>query len=120
MREPAPREKPRKVLRIAARGGIVILAASLACGCILFPDAKDKAMRNTPAFQDGYSDGCAAASAPAANFREGPYRDETLYDTDSTYRAGWANGYQTCRPIQPGSAATPGTSPIPEPQIGGH
>jgi len=90
-----------------------ILCALLA-GCVLFPSAHDKAVRKSPSFQAGYSDGCAAATAQGSNYREGPYRDEALYKSDQTYRAGWANGYQTCR-SEPGNGAPPGTNPIASP-----
>ena len=43
---------------------LVVLAASLVSGCIFFPSAKDKALRKTPSFKEGYSDGCAAATLP--------------------------------------------------------
>jgi hypothetical protein len=102
----------KKCLRL----GLVLGFASLAAGCILFSSAKDKATRNTPSFKDGYGDGCAAATAQSSNYREGPYRDEQLYKTDSLYRAGWANGYQTCNPNR--SGAVPGANPMPTPLPG--
>ena len=79
---------------------LVVLAASLVSGCIFFPSAKDKALRKTPSFKEGYSDGCAAASTQSSNYREGPYKDQALYQSDQAYRAGWGNGYQTCRAPQ--------------------
>jgi hypothetical protein len=94
------------------------LLSALTAGCVLFPGAKDKALRRTPAFQEGYSDGCAAASAQGSNYREGPYRDEALYQSDAAYRAGWSNGFQTCRPAQPGNSPVPGANPIPSPVPG--
>ena len=96
--------------KTSARVALVALAASLASGCIFFPSAKDRALRNTPSFKEGYGDGCAAASTQSSNYREGPYRDEALYQSDAAYRAGWANGYQTCRPVQPNGGAAPGSS----------
>jgi len=89
---------------------LVVCAAGLASACMLFPSAKDRAMRNSPAFKQGYGDGCAAAATSSSNYREGPYRDEALYQSDAAYRAGWANGYQTCRPVQPNGGAAPGSS----------
>lgn len=101
---------------VATRAAVVVLAASLASGCIFFSSAKDRAIRRTPAFKDGYADGCAAASAGGSNYRQGPLRDEALYQSDANYRAGWANGYQTCSPSR---QATPGANPIPQP-VPGH
>jgi len=78
------------------------LAATLG-GCVLFGGPNDKALRRTPAFREGYSDGCAAANNPSANPREQP---SDLSDPDRLYRRGWASGYQTCRTtsIAPGDA----------------
>ena len=96
------------------RVALVVLMASLAGGCIFFPSAKDKALRKTPSFKAGYSDGCAAASTQSSNYREGPYRDQALYQSDANYRAGWANGYQSCRAPQD-MGRMPGSNPVPEP-----
>jgi hypothetical protein len=90
----------------------VTFVTGLAAGCVLFPSAKDRAMRNSPSFKDGYGDGCAAASTQSSNYREGPYRDEALYKSDAAYRAGWADGYQSCRPVQQNGAEYPGGNPI--------
>jgi hypothetical protein len=95
-----------------------IAAAAVLGGCVLFPSAHDRALRKSPAFQDGYSDGCAAATTRGANYREGPFRDEQLYKTDAAYRAGWSNGFQTCR--SPAESPAQSTSPVPEPVIGSH
>jgi hypothetical protein len=93
---------------------LVVLAASLVSGCIFFPSAKDKALRKTPSFKEGYSDGCAAATTQSSNYREGPYKDQALYQSDQAYRAGWGNGYQTCRAPQ-NLGQVPGTNPVPTP-----
>jgi hypothetical protein len=101
--------------RFAALG----FAAALA-GCALFGSAQDRELRNDPSFKEGYEDGCAAANAQGADLRDRTVRDKTLYDNDEKYRAGWSNGYQTCRPsyAQPGQA--PGDSPIRDPVPGQH
>jgi|HubBroStandDraft_2_1064218.scaffolds.fasta_scaffold1064752_1 hypothetical protein len=93
---------------------LVALVASLVSGCIFFPSAKDRALRNTPSFKEGYSDGCAAATTQSSNYREGPYKDQALYQSDQAYRAGWGNGYQTCRSPQD-LGQTPGANPVPQP-----
>src|SRR3954466_11291809 len=75
------------------------------CGCGLFPSAAERAIQKRPDFRAGYSDGCAAATATGANPREGPYRDETLYQASQAYRSGWGNGYSLCR--REGTGAEP-------------
>jgi hypothetical protein len=100
--------KPRTLARLF----IVAALASATAGCVLFPSARDRAVRNSPSFKDGYGDGCAAATTESSNYREGPYRDEALYKSDSAYRAGWADGYQTCKPVQQNGTQYPGGNPI--------
>ncbi len=100
------------------RAAILIAAASSVSGCIFFSSPKDRAIRHTPSFKDGYADGCAAATEQGANFRAGPPRDDALYKSDSVYRAGWANGYQTCNPLQRPQGMTPDANPIPQPMPG--
>ena len=43
-----------------------------------------------PAFQDGYSDGCASARAARK-------RDETRFKSDVQYAQGWRDGNSICR-----------------------
>jgi len=104
--------------KVPVRVALVVLTTSVAAGCIFFPSAKDKALRATPSFKEGYSDGCAAATTQSSNYREGPYKDQALYQSDEAYRAGWGNGYQACRPQQ-NQGLTPGSNPVPQP-IPGH
>jgi len=103
---------------LAVRLLLVGVMAGITSACFLFPSAKDRAMRHSPSFKEGYSDGCAAATTVSSNYREEPYRNEALYQADAAYRAGWANGYQSCRPAQrngpssmPGSQV-PGAPPV--------
>jgi hypothetical protein len=77
----------------------IIACATLSLSaCMLFGGPADRALRKTPSYREGYSDGCAAANNPSANYREGPSADNELYQTDKIYRRGWASGYQTCQP----------------------
>jgi hypothetical protein len=94
----------------------ILLLAFVLSGCVLFGGPADKALRRTPAYRDGYQDGCAAATAAYTDLRKGPLTDNTLYRTDPTYRAGWGNGYQTCRStLTPGVRANePGSAPLPD------
>jgi len=87
------------------------LAAFTLGGCMIFGGPADKALRRTPAFREGYSDGCAAANNPSANPRETPTE---LTDTDRVYRRGWASGYQSCR----ATSVAPGDAPY-NPMTGG-
>jgi hypothetical protein len=73
-------------------------------GCTIFGGPADKALRRTPSFREGYTDGCAAANNPSANPRE---QQDNLGGTDRVYRRGWATGYQTCR----ATAVAPGDVP---------
>jgi len=103
-----------KSLRFAGRVvGVSVLIVAIA-GCGLFSSQRDRALRRSPSFQEGYSDGCAASTAQSSNFRTGPYRDEASYQSDPTYRAGWSNGYQSCRATSQG-VPNPGASPIAPP-----
>jgi hypothetical protein len=87
----------------AFRPALALLVAATLGGCVLFGGPNDKALRRTPAFREGYSDGCAAANNPSANPRE---QKSDLSDTDHLYRRGWASGFQTCRTtsVAPGDA----------------
>jgi len=89
---------------------LVILLA----GCGLFPSAQERAEEKSPSFRQGYSDGCAAASASGVNYRAELYRDEVQYKTNRVYRAGWGSGYSSCR--REGAGAVPG-SPLDNPAL---
>jgi hypothetical protein len=45
----------------------------------------------SPAFKQGYTDGCATARGTATR------RDETRYRSDSDYMMGWSDGNSACR-----------------------
>ena len=56
------------------------------------------ALRKSPDFQAGYSDGCASASLQGANKRSaGPTRDDGAYQSNKAYRSGWGSGFGACR-----------------------
>ena len=99
---------------------VVLVALSLAgCG-ILFPSARQRAEKNSPSFRNGYSDGCASASAEGKDYRHNIVRDEATYASDKVYRAGWASGHYNCRNMSSGIPAPPGVGPIPDNNPGGH
>src|SRR5579885_3423092 len=79
--------------------GLVTLALSVAlAGCAIFDTPRDRAIRRTPSYRQGYEDGCASANYEASGYRyQGTVRDPLLAKSDSVYRAGWSNGFNTCR-----------------------
>jgi len=97
--------------RVVAVG---LLALALA-GCVMLGDSKDRALRKSPNFQQGYQDGCDAATAQGADLRDRPVGSPQK--GDDVYRAGWSNGYQTCRGTNsiPGAAPDTGTINMPGP-----
>ena len=95
---------------------LMALCAVLALmGC---ESAADRAMKRTPDFRAGYSDGCASAGTQGANPRDtAPMRDEGAYRTNRAYRTGWGTGFNACRTYQPGNnmPPSPGRGPIADP-----
>ena len=73
---------------------VVCLAALTLGGCAVFGGPGDRALRRSPSFRAGYSDGCAAATAPSANPRDAK---DTLAGEDRIYKRGYATGFQSCR-----------------------
>jgi hypothetical protein len=94
-------------MNVLSRVCVLMVAALTLSACAIFGGPADRALRKTPSYRAGYSDGCAAANNPSANYREGPTADTGMYANDQTYRHGWANGYQTCRPV----GVAPGDTP---------
>ena len=91
-----------------------MLAATTLAGCSLFDNPRDRALRHSPAYRQGYEDGCASANNEASGYRyQGTVRDPSMAKTDAVYRAGWNTGFTTCRP---GRSTGMGTlnSPVPE------
>jgi|ERR1700743_1833510 hypothetical protein len=86
------------------RAVTALLAIVTLSGCVIFGGPADRALRRTPAFKDGYADGCNAATTPSANPREEP---DSLANTDKIYRRGYAQGLQNCRR----TTVSPGTVP---------
>lgn len=76
---------------------LVVALATMLTSCALFPSAHDRAIRRTPAYKSGYSDGCAAANAAGSTYAGGPVQDKELFRKNKTYRAGWNTGFSACR-----------------------
>ena len=94
---------------------LALLSFLTLLGC---ESAQERALRNSPDFKAGYSDGCASASTRGANPRDtGLSRDEEAYRNNKAYRAGWGTGFNGCRSYQPagGMPPLPGQGPIPDP-----
>jgi hypothetical protein len=101
-------------MRLVTRFVLLALLGSLsAC-----ESASDRALRNSPDFKAGYSDGCVSAGTQGANMRDtSPQRDEEAYRANPAYQSGWRTGFNTCRGNQLSGNAPPppGQGPIPDP-----
>jgi hypothetical protein len=99
--------------------GLLALCVLLS-GCAIFGSSKDRALRNSPDFKEGYEDGCAAATDQGADLRDRPVGDEGLYKNDTTYRAGWSSGFRTCRRTDMPPGTSPADNAIHVPEPGSH
>lgn len=52
-----------------------------------------------PFYQPGVTDGCRTAEARNASFSTEVYKDEQLFRTEESYRAGWRAGFAQCQPL---------------------
>jgi hypothetical protein len=100
-----------RLFRTCAAAAAVLALAG--CG-ILFSTAHDRAVKNTPSFKAGYSDGCASATVQDTNYRDDTIRDEEAYRADKNYRSGWHSGFTNCRTNRTHGTAVPGSGPIPD------
>lgn len=76
------------------------LLALCLSGCALFESRETRALRRSPDYRAGYSDGCASASSVSANPRANmERRDEGAFDGNRAYRLGWQEGRGACRPM---------------------
>jgi hypothetical protein len=103
--------RPRLPFRFAA----LFAALALLAGC---ESTADRALKKSPDFKAGYSDGCASASDQGANMRDtGMVRDEAAYQGNKAYRTGWGTGFNACHVYQGGGAMPPpsGQGPIRDP-----
>lgn len=99
---------------MAYRIVVVCLAAITLCGCMVFGGPADRALRRTPSYRAGYSDGCAAANGESANPRD---TAKALTDEDRAYRRGYSGGYTACKrtSVAPGDVPyhSPTGNPVP-------
>jgi len=100
-----------------ARLFAAVAALSLAgCG-IFFPGPSQRAARDSDGFHAGYADGCASANSQGTSYRNEQIRDESAYQNDKNYRAGWASGMYNCRTA---TTHDPAKGPIPDNEPGAH
>lgn len=74
---------------LATLGALAALTA-----CASWNDAAEG-----PFFQAGFGDGCRTAEARNASFSTDTYRDDSLFDAEESYRAGWRSGFDQCQPL---------------------
>jgi hypothetical protein len=101
--------------RLAALALILPLAA-----CGLFAGRETRALRASPEYRAGYSDGCASARGRDADMRDedsGTVKDDALFQASKAYRAGWGAGLGACRGAA--AAAPRAGGPIPDITPGG-
>jgi hypothetical protein len=78
----------------------LLLLVPLLAGCALFESKQTRALRASPDYKAGYSDGCDSAAAVSANPRaDTQRRDDVAYGGNTAYRMGWNEGYGACRPM---------------------
>lgn len=50
-----------------------------------------------PMYPAGYADGCASAREADRSFSTKVIQDEALFKNDRSYRAGWRQGFSSCK-----------------------
>ncbi len=96
---------------------LLLAAASL---CVLAGCAGgDPALRKNPSFQEGYEDGCQAATEQGADLRDRVVGDKQLLKSDEAYKAGYSNGLQMCRRTNGEAQPLPGVNAPLAPEPGG-
>jgi hypothetical protein len=73
--------------RFGPLAGLIVLSACASGG-----DPK------SPAYGQGFADGCATANAEGSRTGRAPQRDAALYQSDANYREGWLSGHAACAP----------------------
>ena len=69
-----------------------VLGGLLLAGCADIPAPKPVSLVGfSPAFVQGYGEGCDSAAAIR------PWRDESRYQADPDFERGWNDGYSACR-----------------------
>lgn len=93
----------------------VFAAAVSLGGCALFGGGGP--IDDTASYQSGYGPGCNTGMQRQQPFSDYLDRDQTRYENDRSYRAGWNAGFHACsRPL---NDAARGSGPGPTPYGGG-
>lgn len=103
---------PGRRISLAA---ILSATASLAACTTPRPNPDLPTDKNSPMYDQGYRDGCAAVNPRfrAQSGHEGPAQDKGLYASDHNYHDGWDSGYRHCEDkIDRGGLPIPGNSVI--------
>ncbi|HEY3638364.1 MAG TPA: hypothetical protein VGK90_09445 [Rhizomicrobium sp.] len=93
-------------------------ALALLAGCTMF--GGNSKLRNSPAFKEGYEDGCEAATDQGADLRDRIVGDKDRLQSDEAYRAGYNSGVSMCRRTNGNMERLPDTSPPLVPEPGAH
>lgn len=82
-----------------ARRVIALLLILPLGACGLFVSKETRALRKSPDYRAGYSDGCNSAYDPGADKSRDTnvVRDDAMYRTNRAYQAGWRTGLNACR-----------------------
>jgi hypothetical protein len=74
-----------------------------------------RAMRNSPDFKAGFSDGCASARLEGADKRDSSVtRDDAAYGANAAYHSGWGEGFGACRATAAQQSAGSGPFGLPQ------
>jgi hypothetical protein len=91
-----------------AMRALILMSLLLLAGCA---SPASRAIKNSPDFKTGYSDGCASASLEGANKRDTSVtRDEAAYRANPAYHSGWGEGFGACHAMA--APQSPGSGPF--------
>jgi hypothetical protein len=85
----------------------VLILLMLLAGCQSDPGGTTGRLRNegrTPAYIEGYQDGCKSGYFAAGDSSYKFARDATRFNYDAQYVNGWNGGFSACKAQRPGSA----------------
>jgi hypothetical protein len=80
--------------RLAALVTLLALVVQLS-GCAT-PGGTSDAGNRTPAYADGYKDGCASGRVSQGSMFDFERRNTSRFDSDKQYAQGWTDAFQKC------------------------
>lgn len=80
--------------RLAALVALLALVVSLS-GCAT-PGATSDAGGRTPAYADGYKDGCASGRVSQGSMFDYERKNTSRFNSDEQYAQGWTDAFQKC------------------------